>query len=501
MNEAVDRAGAQESEPADAGRERVSGRSVWADSATRAFLIYAAVLAVFATPLLTGQAALGSEQWAAYPIALTVAAGIAATLLLSKSALTHWAHTLWNGLARPDPRWFWYCMGGGVALRFAWVALFPAAPMSDGATYLMLAKALASGEPYEMEGTRAYWPPGYPIWLAAWLAVFGDERLAVTGSNLVLFALGLAGVRRAADMLAGPQGAVVAGALFAVWPNHVAFAGCPEKEQLLVALLPWIVVMLARAVATPSRARHWIGAGALAGVGALVQPSLLLLPVLVSAFAAVAVRPARRAALGALLFTAAMASLIAPWTVRNHQALDAFVPVTSNGGGNFYRANNPLATGGYVAKGEVDLSDLPEVEADRRGRQLALQWIRANPAEFLRLGLWKQVLFMGDDAAGVYTSVRLGRGSSSAVVYVALKLAANAFWMAYWAAILVVLIALAQRQSVAPVTALLPPWLFLYFFGLHSVFESGGKYHVALIGMFPVILATYAARAFGRSDE
>jgi len=39
-----------------------------------------------------------------------------------------------------------------------------------------------------------------------------------------------------------------------------------------------------------------------------------------------------------------MAATIAPWTYRNWRVLHAWVPISTNGGDVFYRANNPLAT-------------------------------------------------------------------------------------------------------------------------------------------------------------
>jgi hypothetical protein len=59
------------------------------------------------------------------------------------------------------------------------------------------------------------------------------------------------------------------------------------------------------------------------------------------------------------------------------------------------------------------------------------------------------------------------------------------------------LFAHAWRRGVDdPVAPLLPALVVLYLFGLHSVFESSGKYHVPLVGVLPLLLAAYADAAF-----
>lgn len=43
------------------------------------------------------------------------------------------------------------------------------------------------------------------------------------------------------------------------------------------------------------------------------------------------------------------------WTVRNCTIFGTLVIISTNGGDVFYRANNPLATGGFTPIGEKDL--------------------------------------------------------------------------------------------------------------------------------------------------
>lgn len=471
-----------------------------AEQATRVAIGYLAVLVLFGVPLLLFRAGAPDRPGLALLAALALASAALVAIALASGHVVRRVAAHWATAPLAVSRWFWTWLTLGLCLRLTWVAVFPSTPASDGATYLDLATRLASGRDYDMEGTRAYWPPGYPLWLAPWIATLGEARFAVIASNMALFGIACLGCWRAAGALAGPVGARLALPVLAVWPNYVAYAGSPEKEQLLIALLPWLVLLAHRAATSSHAPACWAGAGAIAGLAALVQPSLQLLPLALLVFALLVAPRPRVAITGMSLAILAMALVIAPWTWRNYLVLGAAVPISTGGGSNLYRANNPLATGGYVFQGEVDLSPFSELEADRMGRRLAVEWITGNPGHFARLALWKQVLFAGDDATAMYISVRLGRGSESTVVYAFWKLAANAYWVAFWAVMLVLLARLWRRGLNNPAAPLLPALLVLYLFGLHSVFESAGKYHVPLIGVLPVLLAIYARAAFEEQD-
>jgi hypothetical protein len=158
--------------------------------------------------------------------------------------------------------------------------------------------------------------------------------------------------------------------------------------------------------------------------------------------------------------------------------LGAFVPVATNGGEVLYRANNPLATGEYIKVGEVDLWTLPELDANRQGMALAKQWIAAHPKEFVVLAGRKQAFFLEDDAIGVYEVFNRGHVGEPVPtsVYFLLKAACNAFWWLLWAVLaagLVLTLRDRERRGTA-VVVLLP---FLYLYGIHSIFESGPRYH------------------------
>jgi hypothetical protein len=105
------------------------------------------------------------------------------------------------------------------------------------------------------------------------------------------------------------------------------------------------------------------------------------------------------------------------------------------------------------------------------------------------LALRKQVLFLGDDSQGAYESVKRGLGIGG-IQYVAWKSVSNLYWLAIWFLILAGL-ELNWNHAFRPMTPEFSAIQLsvLYLWGIHSIFESGGKYHLPLIGVVAVLAA------------
>ena len=120
----------------------------------------------------------------------------------------------------------------------------------------------------------------------------------------------------------------------------------------------------------------------------------------------------RRGTITAAVTLLVAVATVAPWTIRNYRVLDAFVPVSTNGGSVFYLANNPLATGGYTEAGERDLAALlaDEVAWNQTGITWGIEWIRQHPGDFARLAVQKQAILTGSDDHWLYWAVARGLG-------------------------------------------------------------------------------------------
>lgn len=470
----------------------VTGR--WLDTV----LALLATLALFATALLALRVV--TPLPAGWPVAISGSFALICVALVWRHSLSlaDWVRRFTISLSRTP---LWAIVLLGLVLRVIWIALFPAEPASDGKAYLTLGIRLSAGQEYEIVGTRAYWPIGYPLFLAVWLKLLGDGTAAYLFGNLFSYLLGVIGVAFLGRTLAGDRAARIAALLFAVWPNLVFNSATPEKEMLVLALLPWATALLIRSVRDSSSRWPAAAAGVLMGAATLVQPSLQFIPLVAAIFVIGIGNVSLRSLANAALLIASTAVIIAPWSIRNHQLFDQFVLVSTNGGDVLYRANNPLATGGYQARGEIDLSQLDELERDALGRRYALEWIKNNPGAFAALVAEKQILFMGDDAVGVYTTLKVGKASADGRLYALLKAASNAWWLLVWACLLALSLASIRSPDVLPALGRTPIWLWLYLLTIHSLFESTGKYHVPVISALCVLLAVFATATKSDADN
>ena len=115
-----------------------------------------------------------------------------------------------------------------------------------------------------------------------------------------------------------------------------------------------------------------------------------------------------------IIATLLMVATIAPWTLRNYRVLHAFVPISTNGGDVFYRANNGLATGSYTPVAEEDLGELQDQNEaiwDQESYKRGKNWIRSHPFGFVKLAVFKAIFFGQDDRTGIYWSLRRGHHS------------------------------------------------------------------------------------------
>ena len=476
---------------------RAAGRSVLA-----VFLLVG-LQALFAVPELSWELAVPGREGLGTAISLGVAALAAAVLWKVRAPVLARLEPVAARLARvPRGPWLSGVLLLGLVLRLAWVLVFPVdRQTSDAGTYFDLGALLARGEAYVTpnSGTRAEWPPGLPALLALSFHLVGIGQRAVILLNLALFAATLLVVDALARWLAGEGPARLATLLFALWPNLIASAGIANKEGVVALALTLSFLFHVIGQESPSPGRRWLawsGAGLALGCAVLTQPALLLLP---SAFVVadlIGRVPFRRALPAWGLLIGGMAAMTAPWMLRNEQILGRPV-LTTNGGSVFYRANNPRATGGWIEHGERRLDHLGELEASDAGYRWGMAWVRENPDDFLTLAVRKQILFLGDDAIGVYETLKRGLGREGPL-YAVLKLLASGWWWCLW---LLILLGLSrwwphgpERAGRIPAGLLLLLLAFLYTWAIDSVFESGSRHHVPLAG----VVAVLAALAGGR---
>jgi 4-amino-4-deoxy-L-arabinose transferase-like glycosyltransferase len=261
-----------------------------------------------------------------------------------------------------------------LAVRIGYIEHTPYHAVHDAGTYNRLASMIAQTGDYDTgsapgsgaggsRGPTAYFPPGFPYFLAAvdlitghqsgHRAAVGPERIAQAVAGTVT--VGLVGLV-ALELFGGTAGLVCL-ALAAFYPVLIELSGTLVAENLMVMLELAAIWAGLRA----RRARHpygWIAAaGVLTGLATLTHQNaiLLLIPLAFAALGAISATGAearRRARWRApwpeavrviALLVASTALTIIPWTIRNAIELHQLVPVSDESGITLVGAYNPAS--------------------------------------------------------------------------------------------------------------------------------------------------------------
>jgi 4-amino-4-deoxy-L-arabinose transferase-like glycosyltransferase len=343
----------------------------------------------------------------------------------------------------------------------------------DDGVYLEMARAwLGQG------ALNAAHPPGYSLFLAPFLALGGDlgVSLARWVQLLVSALTSVLTYRLALNLRLSRAAALCAGAAVALDPMLIYFSARIMSESLFVALVAGF--LLAWLYAWQSgRARDAALAGVLGGAAALTRGVILPFGGVLALVALWRRREQPRWAALVAVCGLCWAGVMAPWTARNWFAYRRFVPVSVQGGWNFYegltvdpdqvRHARAEAMGAEAAR--LGLTDAFSKDAYFAAK--AKEWIRENPGAFLRLCAVK--------------AARFWRLAPEPPHGLASRLAAGAFSLALFAFAL-----LGVRAALrAPGAWFLFAWIaFLNL--LHAVFASNMRYRLPLA---PVLAALAGA--------
>ncbi|MGI8633626.1 MAG: glycosyltransferase family 39 protein [Solirubrobacterales bacterium] len=397
---------------------------------------------------------------------------------------------------------------GALVVRVVWVLTLErrGLPANDTLFYHVVGSLLSEGQGYELlDGTAtARWPPAFTALVGGVYAVVGTHQLAVELLNAVLGAAAVAALYALARHAFGRAGAVAASSALALSPGAVMFTDVLMPETLYTLMV--LGVLGAALAVDPSRRLGALAIGGLVGLAALTRGEGFLLA-LVPLAAWSTGRQWRALLAPAALLVAGVVLVVAPWTVRNAIALDAFVPVSTNGAQTLWSGHNPTATGGATyprpellapsagLRGPArELRDAEILRAD------ALEWMRSHPGRELEL-IPRKLWFLNSGpgpALGIWldpNGAPLVDGAGTAAVAQDIAYPANWLLLVAFAASLVVcrrviLGSAAGRGALALLVAAVP----LYGFVLYGNF----RYRVPLEPLMILLAAPLAQTAWVR---
>lgn len=272
----------------------------------------------------------------------------------------------------------------------------------DSREYHALASQLAESRSYQAEGKpTAYWPPGYPFFLALVYSLFGSS---ITAARIVQSAIGslscflvyLIGLR-----ILGRRPALLAAAICALYPLLVYSSAALLPSSIKTCLIACVVLFSLRAWKSGSGSRAVL-AGVFAAGAVLVAPSILPTVLIIALW--VAWHDVSRPGLGklvpVLLMLLPIVLCVGAWTLRNYNVLGRPVLVSTNGGFNLWLGNHPdvtAETGNRMTPrmqrelGTVYARHKNEAERDSVLYDMGTRYISEDPMRFLKLWAAKAV--------------------------------------------------------------------------------------------------------------
>lgn len=225
--------------------------------------------------------------------------------------------------------------------------LIQPAPTSDSRFYFETASSLAAGDGYIADGEPTAWrPPGYAAFLAALFRVLWRSSFVAALANVALYGILLVvWYPLVRELTRSETVARLAVLVLAIYPNHIAYSSLVASETLALLLATSGLFLFVL-----SERHRWAAptAGLIFGLGALVRPAVLLLPLVVGGVELIATHRDRKrsAAASLLLLHVAMVAVLAPWLARNHALFGHYI-FANESGVTFLVGNNPYATGGW----------------------------------------------------------------------------------------------------------------------------------------------------------
>lgn len=389
----------------------------------------------------------------------------------------------------------------GFAFRLAWVLFSDWQPLPDDDAYRydFAARALVDGQGYvHLNGApTAFWPPGYPLLLAAIYAITDHSLFAAQLFNVLLGPATAVVVYAIGRRTVGATAGLIGAGIVAFFPSLIFFTAVTLSETAFTFLaLLGVYLLIVEAQSGKGRdLRLLLAAGLILGFAALVRGQALLLPLVLIPFWLRSGIGWPRTADKIVALALGIGLIVAPWTVRNAIELGSPVLVSTNAGVDFWIGHNEEAAGKLsVAAGDELVFRHPElttpereVRVNREGFQEGLRFAVTNPGQEALLVFKKLFwLYYSDEAGLAWNEGNSGQPFLSDSGRRALKALSNVYYFAVLA-----LFVLGAWVWLRPLRAgpLLLLSLVVYWTLVHVAFFGDPRFHAPIMPVVALLAA------------
>lgn len=356
--------------------------------------------------------------------------------------------------------------------------MFKVKPISDFGWYFQRGQSIADGAGYSVNGVpTAYWPVGYPGFLAIIFSIFGDSLFLAKLANVILYlAIIILAYLFSKRMFQNEQAARITLFILAFYPNHIAYSSLLASETIFTFSLILGAVLF---ISTQERIGSLVITGLCWGLAALVKPQAILVPMIFLLVYYTNKKTLLKS--GAVIYLMFLLTL-APWMGRNYLVLGKPI-LSTNGSINLLIGNSPYSDGSYIWNQELksllgDTKD--EVDRDNTASKLAINYIINNPVKTIMLWPKKIFYLYAADFEGISYN-QAGMAQSPVIngkyVFGALKAIAQVYYM-LTTGLFFVAIPLIFREEKRRWIGL---FLIIYFTLIALAFFGSPRFHFPLI--------------------
>ncbi|HEX7401695.1 MAG TPA: glycosyltransferase family 39 protein [candidate division Zixibacteria bacterium] len=384
-------------------------------------------------------------------------------------------------------------LGLAFVLRLLWIIFIPTQLYADWKWYDDAAYHMSQVWTYQENGLpTAYWPIGYPLFLAIIYRFFGHSYFAVEFINIFLSLSICLITYLIAQRLVSPISSRITLVILALFPSQIFFTNVLASEIVLTFLLLLSVYLLLKQKLHATIYFPLI-LGILLGLLTLIRAAALLLPVIIIIFYFKSGDRFGLTLRNAVLSLVFMLLTLFPWMMRNKLVLGSFTVATS-GGINLYIGNNANSSGNWVWQKENPFKDISapnEVENDRLGYKLGTRFILDDPAGFIVRGIKKEIYLFITDFSAISKELDLAAQSNRIDKFVFF----NVIGQTYYLLVLILSIGgvflflrgdWGKKAGFYLLTGIL-----LYWAGIHFVFFGIDRFHFPLVPFLSIFASGF----------
>lgn len=197
--------------------------------------------------------------------------------------------------------------------------------------------------------------------------------------------------------------ALVSGLLYCLHPGLVVFSHmlCPGFILFVFFMLTITYLM----VCLKTKKRITVAIGILTGLAVLTRPTLVFLIPAYLIYLIAEKQSLKRILFSLFVIVLLAAVIISPWVYRGYKIYNRFIFIALSGAENFWKGNNPVASGtGLTKDGQFILDvasedfrnklfSLNELGQYRLFKDEAIKYIKTHPVNFLKLTIKKFIYF------------------------------------------------------------------------------------------------------------